>query len=154
MYFVVEREEAGFGIWVVGQSIVSLMRDCWPHTVKPCMLVHVSGGNKCGSSDLLSVEAKAGVLGTILTMWKSSRNSFTGVLVSESLLIGIGISWSGCFRGLGIREVELCADKVLASLCFCGCSRHILFWIDLFGVCECQMWMRTMCGGSERGVLL
>ena len=105
------------------------------------MLVHVTRSDESRSGDLLGVEAESCILRTVLTMRKCSRNSFTGVLVSETLLISVRVSWTCGFGRFGISEVEFCADKILTGLCFGGSSRHVSFQWSLGYV-----WRREMCG--------
>ena len=89
------------------------------------MLIHVPGSNERGTRDLLSVEAKSGILWAILTVRERSGDSFTSMLVSESLLVGIRIRRPGWLLRLGISEVEFCPGKVGAGLWFCCSSRHL-----------------------------
>src|SRR5271155_1835895 len=89
------------------------------------MLIHdVTRGNEGGSGDLFSVETKPSLLRIVLAVGKCSWNSFAGMLVSESLLIGIRIRWSSWFGRMRVGEVELRSNEFLPSWCFSSRSRR------------------------------
>jgi hypothetical protein len=64
------------GIEGLGGPYKSLMRDGWSDSIKPCVFVHMSWGNKGGSSHLLGIESEACNSGVVLALRQGSWNSF------------------------------------------------------------------------------
>jgi hypothetical protein len=118
MDFGVEREEASLSIWVIGHGVITLMSDGGSDTVEPSMLVHVTRRNKSSTGDLFGIKAESSILRAVLTMGEGPRDGFAGVLVSESLLISVRISWASRLGRFRISKVELGSNKMFSRRSF------------------------------------
>lgn len=91
----VEREEVGFGVFVVWEggllfssvtftynctevlgAYKSLMRNSRASTIQPCLFVRISRRHKSRSGDLLSIQPKPDLTGIVLPVGNSSGDSF------------------------------------------------------------------------------